>query len=146
MRYKQVDTQQGSIPVFIAILTVTLITSAAVILSSVLAIQIRTTEDIIASERAYYAATSGLEEALYTMILASEEGNEPEGEVLQSVEIVDGEVPYENSSAQYDTRGQLILVDGPNGASGVPCINSEGEYEGLHRRIRLDQVAVDCGV
>lgn len=140
-------SENGSVPIFVAVMTVTIITSAAVILSGIVATQLRTTEDIISSERAYYAATSGLEEALYTMIANNETG-EPEGEqVLQSVNIEDGEVPYTNGeTATYTVEGQLIFAEGPNGDSAVPCVSSEGEYTGSKRRIRLGQVVVDCGV
>lgn len=132
--------QQGSVAIYIALLTVTIITSAALSLSGILARQIRNTEGIIESEQAYYAATSGVEQALYLLVQRNATGG---SDAFSPLEINDGEVSYEqNRTATYKVKAQLIFNANTN--TSLPCIDSEGSFNGDQRRVRLDQVAVTC--
>lgn len=59
--------QRGDIAIYTALMVLTIILSSALVMSLVLARQLRQTGDVIASEQAFYAANSGLEHGLYIL-------------------------------------------------------------------------------
>ncbi|MEX1112186.1 MAG: hypothetical protein WEC84_01875 [Candidatus Andersenbacteria bacterium] len=131
--------QYGSVPIYVALLTVAIVTSSSLALSALLARQIQNTENIIESERAYYAATSGAEEALWVLVQNLIEGV-PNG----PLEPIEGVVPYDNDIEATYTVGDAQLRPSDDGLRALPCVDSEGEYSGNQRRLVLDQVSVDC--
>lgn len=122
-------------PIYVALITMTVVTSAALALSGTLARQLQTTENIIDSERAYYAATSGAEHALYLLVEQNLTG-------AKDPIHIEGEVSYQdNSSSTYVVDAQLLQNEA---FRSFPCIDSKGDFSGNQRRLQLDQVAVDC--
>lgn len=122
-------SQKGAVAIYIALLAATIITSAAIVLSGVLSIQLRLIRDIISSERAFYAADSGIEEAQYQLFVLQGEGS-TDGEIT----IDNGEVPYQDEeSATYTAKGKL--VSDPD--STFNCIASEGLHADDQRRITI---------
>jgi Tfp pilus assembly protein PilX len=128
------ERQRGAVAIYTTFLMVFMITSSALLLSSVLSRQIRLSADIVASERAFYAANSGVEEALFHLV------------TLTSMEdaagtIPNGEISYREVSATYNTTYNLIhpLDDaGQEDTSRVmPCIASNGRYQAQERSIVL---------
>ena len=121
------SSQRGATAIYIALLVALLMLSAALVLTSVLTRQVRLTQNVVSSERAFYAANSGVEEALYQLVqqtLAGEQGN---------VSIADGEIEYEDATATYSVEARTN-IEGP---SAQACISSLGEYQGDQRRISL---------
>src|SRR3989344_3016268 len=57
----------GDISVYMALVILLVLTSSAIVLSGILSKQIRLSQDIASSERAFYAANTGLEQALHTL-------------------------------------------------------------------------------
>lgn len=119
---------RGAVAIYIALVASAIITSAAIALSGVLSVQIRLVRDIISSERAFYAANSGVEEAqfkLFQLRLADQR----EGEVT----VEGGEVVYDDEIATYSARGRL--VSDPFGVFN--CVSSVGHHAGDQRRITI---------
>ena len=120
--------QQGAVAIYIALLAAAVITSAAIALSGVLSLQLRLVRDIISSERAFYAADSGVEEAQYELFQRQLAGDR-EGEIT----IEEGEVSYDNESATYSVNGKLVS----DPFSVFNCIASEGFHSTDRRRITI---------
>ena len=113
------NTIRGDISIFVVIVMSAIMLGSAVLLSLILARQISLTEDIVASERAFYAASAGIEHGFYDV--ARNLGKE---------EVV-GTIPYpeEQSEATYD--GTMKRPD------GVTCGAVRGEFGGEQRRIQI---------
>lgn len=127
MKYLQ-KSQSGSVAVYIVLMISFLILSSALVLSGVLSVQLRLTRDVVSTEQAFYAANSGVEQALYTLVqnnLAGQTGD---------ISINDGEVMYDDGSkATYGVNAKSVTV----GYNTVACISSLGEYAGSQRRLNL---------
>ena len=120
--------ERGAVAVYVALLVVIILSSAAIVLSGTLAVQLRLVTDIISSERAFYAANSGVEEALFQLIKQNRQGESG------PVEITEGEVIYSNADiATYETSADTALQ---SDGRALPCIVSTGEHSGEQRRIR----------
>ena len=129
----QFQSQQGAVAVYITLLMLIMITSSALVLSSVFSEQLRASREIISSERAFYAANSGVEEGLYQLVYAY--GNE-------DIEF-EGEVEYGTEpAASYDVQADLILSD--DGSVLRPCIASTGSHSREERRISLKPGGGSC--
>lgn len=115
-------SQTGATAVYIALLVALLILSSALILSRVLNVQLRLTQDVISAERAFYAANSGVEQALFELIQ-----NETDEITLE------GDVEYPEGNATYTVEAHAV-VQGPD---AVACISSLGDNAGNQRRINL---------
>lgn len=135
MNNESIKNQRGSIAVYIALLIIFLLTSAAIVLSGTLGVQLRLITNVVSSERAFYAANSGVEEALFGLARQNAQGESG------LIEITDGEIEYENSdAATYGARADSALqADGRT----LPCIVSSGEHKNEQRRIRLGPIQ-DC--
>lgn len=120
-------SQTGATAVYIALIIALLILSSALILSRVLSVQLRLTQDVISTERAFYAANSGVEEALFELI------QNDAGEIT----IEEGLVEYDEGDATYEVQAHTH-VQGPD---AVACISSLGEHAGDQRRINLGSAA-----
>jgi Tfp pilus assembly protein PilX len=130
------NTQTGVIAVYIILLVLLIVTSSAIAVGSILSRQIRSTERNIESERAFYAANSGVEEALFLLVQQNEQGGPGE------VEIEDGQVIYDDAQARYTVRARLVVSESLT--QSVPCIVSTGSYQGEVRRLRLQPPDVEC--
>lgn len=119
-------TNRGSAPIFISLFFALLLTSSAIALSGTLTRQLRASQDIEATERAFSAANAGAEAVLTQL---RQEGGE---DIIE----VTGTIPYEDgSAADYVARGRLVLT--PDQVRAVPCVNSRGVYRDSERRIEL---------
>lgn len=123
------NSQKGSAPLYIALIVALLIVGAAVLLSGVLGTQLKLTRNIISSEKAFYAANSGVEEALYKLAQQNAAGE------VGDVTINDGEIVYgQNDKATYQVQAKTIIE---NGIRAIVCISSLGEHVGDQRRLNL---------
>ncbi len=92
---------------------------SAVLLSLILARQTSLTEDLVASERAFYAASSGVEQGFYNV--ATDAGEDTvKGAIIY---------PEEGQDAEYE--GTMKRTDA--GACGAV----RGEFGGEQRRIQI---------
>lgn len=116
MKYfgSKVNLQAGDVTVYIALIMLGIMVSGALLLSTILMTQFRSTQDIVESERAFYAANSGMERGFYELSLFATPG------------------PISlNDSLPYDTNGLQAAFDVRAGyaADGItPCINVVGGY------------------
>lgn len=124
--HQRPHAQRGDIALYVALFVVIVVTSAVLVVSLLLTRQLSASSAVADSERAFYAADSGLEEGLYQ--LAKQSGAGPV--------ILNGVVPYAETHATY--TGAMTTVGDPK----VPC----GEIIGVHRTQtrRLTAGPADC--
>lgn len=137
MRAEQHAGHHGSVALYIALVILTMFVSTALIIGGIATKQIQASRSTVKSERAFYAANSGVEEALWQL---AELNNTSGG--LGPVEIVDGEVPYDDGRASYDVRA--ILVVDETGVTARPCVESAGEFGEEKRRVALRVGTTEC--
>lgn len=113
-------SQSGDVGIYIALVMLVIIISAALITNTVLTRQVRLSREIANSERAFAAANSGYEQALFLL-------NATPGEEI----IGEGEVPYPEEPAPYTFRARFFEIEGVR----VPCVLSSGVYRGETRRL-----------
>lgn len=130
---KHYHREQGAIAIYIVLLVLLMVTSAAVILSGVLSRQLRTSLDVVATERAFYAANSGIEEG-FARLLQGSDGDD--------TLVISGQVEYEDGEASFDGRARLTgeATDLQRSA----CIESQGNFRGRERRIAIAPPAATC--
>lgn len=129
-------TQRGDISVYMALLIMLLMLSSALVLSLILARQIRATEDVVETERSFYAANSGLEHTLYVLT----KGIDPE-QYSEDIITKTGSVVYVgpggSETATYEVEGKY----NPPPADSY-CVRAEGEFRNETRRLQLGPA--DC--
>lgn len=112
-------TQRGDIAIYMALIIVTILVSSALLLSFVLVRQIRETSDALASERAFFAANSGIEQALSEL---DDFANPFTGELA-------GVIEYDNGQqAAYEARGLLQGSAQAGGPAATRCVRARGVY------------------
>lgn len=120
---------RGDISIYIVIVVGMMILGSAVLLGIILARQITLTEDLVASERAFYAASAGTERGFYDLALAIK----AQGNVDIAQPDVTGTVDYEiNGVTETATYTANISQRG-----GRVCGSSTGRFAGEQRRIQI---------
>lgn len=114
------NNQKGAIGIYIALLMIAIIVSTVLVGNSVLTRQIRLSREVAASERAFAAANTGYEHALFMLTTAS--GEDVSGE---------GEISYPEEAAHYQFQARLYEIEGER----IPCVLASGEYRGETRRL-----------
>lgn len=111
---------KGAIAIYIALLMLAIIVSTVLTTNMVLTRQIRLSREVANSERAFAAANSGYEQALF--LLNATPDQEITGE---------GQVDYPEGPAIYTFRARYFDV----GGTRVPCVLSSGQYRSETRRL-----------
>ena len=107
-------SQRGDITVYMALTMIAVIGSAILLLSGILLGQLKTTQDVVESERAFYAANSGLERGLYELSLFA----------TPAPLAVDDVLDYAESDTRAVYRGTAAYA-----ADGLtPCVRMIGAY------------------
>ena len=120
--------QRGDVAIYIALMMLSIMLSGALLYSLILARQIRATGAAVDSERAFYAANTGLEHSLYLVTRQFQENiDSVTGTVVYPV--VPGEVA--ESEATYEAQGSY------NVTTGTVCLHSRGNYRVQRRNIEL---------
>ncbi|HLC49423.1 MAG TPA: hypothetical protein VJI96_03505 [Candidatus Andersenbacteria bacterium] len=117
-------TNQGSVVVYIILLIFVMMTSAGIVLSTILNKHIRASENYLISEQAFSGANSGVEHMLYKI---SKQNAQTEAEVQESGSITypSGEViDFIGKGCAIETAGQIM-----------PHLEASGVYKGVVRRI-----------
>lgn len=121
---------RGDISIYIALTTAILMLGSATLLSLLLARQISLTKNLVASERAFFAANAGQEEAYYRLAISSDPLNVDTIPINGTVDYtVPGGVAQ---SASYE--GEMKLIN------GLPCGNTTGIFpatSGTRRRLAV---------
>ena len=129
-------SQQGSAPLYIALVLTFLIVSSAIVLTGALSVQLRFTRNLISSEQAFYAANSGVEEALYMLAQQNAAGE------IGDVTIEDGEIEYgPGDTARYEVQAKTVI----EGQRARVCVSSLGTHSGDQRRLQLGPSVCDEG-
>lgn len=119
---------RGDISIYIALTTAMIMIGSAVLLGLLLARQISLTKDLVASERAFYAANAGQEAGFYQVALLS---TPAQPDVLVPVD-VSGTIDYATEAASYVGKMKF--------QSGIACGFSEGIFpdpNGTKRRLAV---------
>lgn len=114
------SSQKGDIALYVALIMIVVMTSAAVVFTSLLSKQIPAARSVVTTERSFYAANSGLEEALFA--LARNNQNTTKDAPLT------GSLEYTEGNAEYSAYATLS-------ASGTTCASSEAKIGDLIRRV-----------
>lgn len=122
---KSAATQQGVVAVYMALVMLIILVSSALIFSSILSRQLATAEEVASSERAFAAANSGLEKALWALAILRVGEDEIEK---------DGEILYDTEAARYTIeRAELRQENGVQ----RPCVISTGTFRAEVRRVTM---------
>lgn len=120
------NTQRGDIAVYIALMVVTVLLSGALIFSSILARQARFAANIVHNERAFYAADSGVEAALYDLKAKIDLGDTTKSRVT-------GEVSYKDAKAKFEALGGLSTS--ADQLRTLACVTSSGSFGSETRQL-----------
>lgn len=117
-------SQRGDIALYVAVVIIGLMLASAMGMALIIVQQIKASKDVVASERAFYAASTAQEEALYRF------GHDPYPETLNIL----GDIPYETlpgqrGSATYISEQAVRYPD------GSVCIRTVGSFNGKERRL-----------
>ncbi len=126
---------RGDVSIYIALLMVTAMLSIALILQLIISRQFRSTVNVLSSERALYAANSGLERMLARLPYDTSAFS---GEIISLTD----EVPYDDNSAVYDVWGKFITDSTEGSVQGEYCVYAVGIYQGSTRY--LSTGSSDC--
>lgn len=125
---------RGDISLYLTIIISLTMLGSALLLGLILARQISLTRDIFASERAFYAATTGQEEAYYRMALESKKPGAPVFPADLGPLNVSGDVVY-NFTGVTEVATYSGTIARKNG--GQICGAMEGQFKGETRRIQI---------
>ncbi|MEK7499304.1 MAG: hypothetical protein AAB649_01725 [Patescibacteria group bacterium] len=115
---------QGSAIVYIVLLVFLMMTSAAIVLSTILSKHIRASENYVSTERSFAAANSSIEEMLYQI---------SKGGATETVDNA-GNIEYGSGiKVEYEGKG---CVEDPTGKK-IPHLTASGIYKGTVRRITI---------
>lgn len=103
------QSTRGDIGIYIALTTAMVMLGSAVLLSLLLARQISLTQDLVASERAFFAANAGEEEAFYR--LARERQRPPTDPLNFSVPDINADFVYPGAQKASYTATQLRFLN-----------------------------------
>lgn len=130
-------SQRGSMPIYITLLMIAVITSGAITMSGILSKQLRFAEDLTTSERAFYAANSGVEQALYALEQKRQDND------FSPLDTIEGTVDYEQGErATYKVSARMVA----NAFRTVVCVDSEGDFRGEKRRVQFGPPLDNCTV
>lgn len=119
-RLEQSFAQRGDITIYMALTMIAIMGSSLLLFSGILVGQLKTAHDVVESERAFYAANSGLERGLYELSLFATPAPFAIEDTLTYAE-ANARAVYQGT-ASYDTDGLS------------PCIRVVGAYP-----VRTDQ-------
>ncbi len=126
-------TTKGSVIIYMVLMIFLMMTSAAIVLSTILSKHIRASENYLSSEQSFAAANSGIEQMLFK--IAKEDAKSKE-EVR-----VEGIIEYdpEESTKNVSFKGEGCLGD-----DGTAHLTASGIYRSLVRRIDLAGGEDEC--
>ncbi len=133
-RQERLNNQKGAISIYLALLLIFVMTTGALVLNQTLVKQIKIANTITSSEKAYYAATSGLEEGLFKAKLLAHEA----GEVNQQQNIaadIAGDVSNNGQEPTYKARAGLYRSEIAGKRVDELCAVSVGMYRQASRRV-----------
>lgn len=127
--------QRGAAAIYLVLLLTFMFTSSALIISFSLSRQLRATSEIANSARAFYAATSGIEQGL--MQLVTNPQTDTTVTISDTITYDDGE------DATFVGEGRFVpSLDDPNIL--VPCVFAQGDFRGQQRRAELGGTGIGC--
>ncbi len=125
---------KGDISVYIVIVVGMMILGSAVLLSLILARQISLTEDLVASERAFYVASTGTEEGFYRLALQiKKQGGSAAAPADIAQPDLSGSVTYDLNGVAHEGKyeGNISRV------GSAVCGSATGRFMGEQRRIQI---------
>lgn len=113
--------ERGDVAVFMTLIMLGIMVASSLLLSAILARQLRATQDALDSERAFYATNAGLEAALYEV-----------SQRYQTDASVSGAIAYtgsESGEAGYAAEAQTM--------GGGTCFKAFGNFRQERRKIAV---------
>lgn len=129
MNQQPTGAQRGDVAIFTALIVMTIMIASALALNGLLSRQARLSQEIVAAERAFYGANSGLEQALYQRFQANEN-------VIPDNPIK-GTITYDAFTLNYEGYAYIITTNNP------PQLCSRGTAS-LQRSSRTVVLGSDC--
>jgi hypothetical protein len=124
---------RGDISLFIVVVVSSLMLGSAILLGLISARQSSLTQDLVASERAFYAASTGLERGFYLLALTIQDQGGPSAPADIPLADFQGTVDYTlngiTASACYS--GNISRV------GGAACGEITGHFSGEQRRVQI---------
>lgn len=120
-KYTHYSHERGDVAIYIALVILLIITSSALIFNAIFLRQIRQSRQFVSSTQAFYAANTGLEQALYLLATREELYFEDDGEIVREDE----------TAATFSFKAQAIEREGRR----VPCVLSIGRSGSETRKI-----------
>lgn len=117
----------GDIAIYITLVLSVVMLTSAIFMSLILVRQLQLSRNVEWSERALYAANSGLEEILYHL--------SQRGEATYSIAADSRTINYGSENATYSTVDQGALLDPTLGGPCIPRV--EGTYHAESRRLSM---------
>lgn len=125
---------RGAAAIYLVLLLTFMFTSSALIISFSLSRQLRASSEVADSARAFYAATSGLEQGLMELVTNPE---------ANQVVTISGTIPYDDTEATYSGEGRFIAS--PDDANILlPCVAAQGKFRTQQRRAELGGTGIGC--
>lgn len=134
---------RGDVAIYISVMLLTIMLSGVLVMSLILSRQIRATRNVLTTERAAYAAHSGLEDCLsFVQLWTTEEGEVKECDSGTDRDYdKDGQIDSTLNHIYYSGKYATYVGSG----KPEPCIwDVLGNYDGLERRMGLGEE--DCNV
>ena len=143
-------TEAGDISIFTALIMVTIMLSGAIALGVILSQQIPSTFELLHSEQAFYAASSGTEQAFYEIIHNGATDDDGVPGIL--IEPGDETIHYDGGDALY--YGQIVALQNcpapgdpdfrESCRNGAPCGVITGSARGINRRLARGAPETEC--
>ena len=109
-----IQREKGDVSVYLALTMLGIMLSGALLMSVILINQLRSTEDVVDSERAFYAANTGVEHGFYELSLFAQPGP------IQ----INGIIEYDSN----DPRAAYDVQAGYASDFVTPCLAVAGGY------------------
>lgn len=113
-------SERGAASVYMALIIAVLMVSSALVFNTILVREIHLGRSVANSERAFAAADTGYEQALYQLSHTADLTTEGQGEI-----------EYDGEKAVYEFKGQVFVRDNTR----FPCVLSSGTYRDETRRL-----------
>lgn len=114
---------RGDVALYVALVVMTIMLAGAVVMSGLLARQIKLGRSVVTTERAFYGAYSGLEQALYEFVANNK------------TEAISGTINYTNSDSS--PGDEVTYCSSALKEADQLCAYSSGELGSDQRRVTL---------
>lgn len=143
--FSQNNLQRGDVSIYLSLILLTTMLTGAIVMSTILARQIRANQDVLKAERAFYTAYSGFEDCMsYALIWKNPYYNEErqcdsggtreyvsQDDPTQFVTETIPNIAYSTEEATYVGKSKAVENEG-----GIICVwGVVGNFKGFNRKV-----------